>query len=109
MIALYDVKQLTTTFDEDGLPTSGHSVLETRQIDVQPIQWSQREARNRVEIEAGGIKFIPTFYGFTQQEAKITATNYITSDSGTSNLIVLRVYVHEDHLEMDLAEAEARG
>ncbi len=106
-IALYDIKELTNTLDEDGIPISGHTVIETRHFDVQPIQWSQRESKNRVEVEIGGMKYIPSLYGFTNEESKVTATNYLTKDSGTHNLIVLRTYEYEDHLEMDLAEAEA--
>ena len=108
MTRFYDVKVLTSVF-ADGVPTSSHTVVETRSIDVQPIQWSQRESVNRVEIELGGIKYIPTFYGFTAEEVLLTATNYITPDSGISNLIVLRTYEYEDHIEIDLAEAQARG
>ncbi len=106
-IALYDIKQLTSTKDADGIPVSGSVVVETRHFDVQPIQWSQRESKNRVEVQIGGITYIPSFYAFVNEESKVTATNYITRDSGTHNLIVLRIYPYEDHLEMDLAEAEA--
>ena len=106
MINLYDIKVLTSTM-ADGVPTSGHTVVETRNVDVQPIQWSQRESSNRVEVSVGGLTFIPTFYAFISKDSLVTSTNYITRNSGTSNLIVLRTYEHEDHLEMDLAEAEA--
>lgn len=107
-IDLYDVKELTSTM-ADGVFTSSHAVIEVRKIDVQPIQWSQREASNRIEIELGGIKYIPTFYGFAEKEAKVSATHWITTNSGSTNLMVLRTYEFEDHLEIDLVEAEARG
>ncbi|GAF75518.1 unnamed protein product, partial [marine sediment metagenome] len=38
--------------------------------------------------------------------SNITATNRITDDSGTTDLLVLRVYPFEDHLEIDLREVE---
>ena len=102
----YDVKSLTTTPDGDGGVVSGSTLIETILIDVQPIQWSQREGKNRVEVEIGGIKYLPSLYGFTQEDVKATASNYLTKDSGTINLIVLRTYAYEDHIEMDLVEAE---
>ena len=108
----YDVKLLSTTPDGDGGVVSASTYIETVLIDVQPIQWSQRESKNRVEVEIGGVKYIPTSYGFISFIPRnniplITATHFITKDSGTHNLVVLRTYPYEDHIEMDLSESQA--
>jgi len=103
----YDVKSRAETPDKDGAVTITWTVTETRMMEVQPVQWSQREARNRVEIEIGGVKYIPTHYGWVNSESLVTATNRITKDSGTTNLLVLRTYEYEDHIEMDLVTTES--
>ena len=97
----YDVRRSTESW-ADGVPTHTYTVIETREIDVQPVQWSSREAKNRYEIELGGEKFIPTMYGFCSNETLITAGDTISSDSGTTKWLCLRTYEHKDHTEFDL-------
>ena len=97
----YDVVRKTETYAE-GVNVDTYTTIETREIDVQPVQWSSMEAKNRYEIDIGGEKFIPTMYGFTSDETIITAGETITSDSGTTKWLCLRTYEHKDHTEFDL-------
>lgn len=105
MVSLYDIKRDSTTLT-DGVPTTTWTVVETRNLEVQPIQFSQREGANRAEVVIGGIKYVPTFVGWGSQEVDITATDRITADSGTTDYLVLRTYLFEDHREFDLRQVD---
>lgn len=100
----WDIRRQVSTLTPDGLPAVSWATIDSRQIDVQPVQWSQRESANRMEIELGGIKYVPTFYAWLPREADITATDTITEDSGANAFLVLRTYDYSDHTEADLVE-----
>jgi len=104
-VQLYDVLRKTTSF-ADGVSVPAYAHQTTAKFDLQPVQWSQRESTNRAEVEVGGVKFVPTFYGYCSSDIDVTATDRLTPDSGTTLFIALRVYDFEDHKEIDIREAE---
>ena len=101
MITSYDVKRKTEGKDPDGLPTITWATQSTYRVEVQPMRWDKDA---QVEIEIGGVKYVPTYKGFLDYNAEITATDRITENSGVTNLLVLRVHRYEDHNEIDLIE-----
>jgi hypothetical protein len=100
---LYDVKRQTITSDADGLPSTAVAVVETRYTEIQSLRWYEAAG---VEIELGGQRFTPTFRGWIEEEALVTAGDVMTKDSGTVDLLVLRVHVYESHKEIDLRETQ---
>jgi len=103
MIDLYDIKRDTETW-ADGVPTHTWTSIQTQKIEVQPIRFSAERSASIVTITVGGESYIPSFIGFVSIECKATATDRITMNSGTTELLVLRTYDFEDHKEMDLKE-----
>ena len=96
----YDIKRKSETW-ADGVPVITWSVFETRDIDVRPIKWEEAE---HAEITIGGETYIPAFRGFISVDSDVSASHRITKNSGTTDLLVLRVYEYEDHKEIDLQE-----
>lgn len=103
MIDQYDILRDTQTMS-DGVVLQTWVFQETRKMEVQPIRFSAERNATVVEIQIGGEKYIPSYRGWLEQEVDITATDRITSNSGTTNLMVLRCYEYEDHKEIDLRE-----
>jgi hypothetical protein len=103
MVELYDVKRKTTSYT-DGINTDTWTVIETRDFEVQPLRIGKGQRDDLVMIEVGGEQYIPSFFGFTHIDCDVTAADYITNDSGTTNYLVLRTYDYEDHKEMDLRD-----
>jgi len=99
MINRYDIKKQSETF-ADGVPTTTFTVRDTRNIDVRPI----RKDEALYTIELGGIKYTPQFRGFVSIDTTATASDRITQNSGTTDLLILRTYEYEDHKEFDLME-----
>ena len=106
MISLYDIKRKASTADKDGAYTHAYSVIETRKMDIQAVRFSAERSATIVTINLGGESYIPSFRGWVSTESNITATDRITNDSGTTDLLVLRVYKMEDHQAIDLREVE---
>ena len=102
---LYDITQKTDVWT-DGVSMPTWAVYETRKIEVQPLQLLKWGDFGRVEYSVGGQTYVPTFRGFISNESEITAANRITADSGTTNLLVLRVFEYADHKEIDLRDVE---
>ena len=105
MIDRYDIKIHTTSF-ADGVATDSWSVKSTEKVDVQPIRYNTGRGSSVLAIDVGGEAYVPSFRGFISIESDITATNRITNNSGTTDLLVLRTYDYEDHKEVDLREVD---
>ena len=103
MIDLYDIKSKTVTYS-DGVPSESWTVIFTQKIDVQPIRYNTGRGASVLAIDVGGEAYVPSFRGFLDLDSDITATDRITNNSGTINLLVLRTYDYEDHKEVDLRE-----
>ena len=103
-VALYDVRRDTDTKDADGLPLHSWAAFETRNIEVQPVRFSAERGSTVLVIEIGGEKYVPSFRGWLSIDSDVTATDRISPDSGTTDLLVLRTYDYEDHKEMDLKD-----
>ena len=106
MLEYYDVKRKTSTPDGDGGFTNAWTVVETREIDVQAVRFSAERSATIATIQVGGQIIIPSYRGWISSESDATATDRITPDSGTTDLLVLRTYDFEDHKEMDLKEVD---
>ena len=105
MIDLFDIRRKSTAYS-DGVDTITWTVNETRKMDLQPIKYTSSKSASVLEIEVGGEKYVPTFKCFTDMSSKMTATDRITSDSGTHLYLVLRTYDFEEHKEADLREVK---
>lgn len=99
----YDIKRKSVTM-ADGVPSTTWTIIDIRKIEVQPVRFSAERSASIVTINLGGQSFIPSFRGWCSIECDITATDRITNDSGTTDLLVLRTYEFEDHQEIDLRE-----
>jgi hypothetical protein len=100
MIESYDIKRLTTSMS-DGVPIDTWTVKETRKMEIRPIIWYRSE---QLQIDIGGQKFTPSFKGWIDSECLVTASDRITNNSGSTEMLVLRVHRFEDHQEIDLRE-----
>ena len=105
MTDLYDIKAKTVTY-ADGVPSETWAVKETRKADVQPIRYNTGRGSSVLAIDVGGESYVLSFRAFIDLDSDITATDTITNDSGTTNLLVLRTYDYEDHKEVDLREVD---
>ena len=105
MVKTYDIKQKSETW-EDGVPTLTWTVYETRKIDLQPLKWEEAES---AKVKIGGEIYVPAMRGWLSFDSNVTAANYITADSGTTDHIVLRAYKYEDHVEIDTQEVHENG
>ena len=103
MISLYDIKRDTETWD-DGVPTHTWTVLSTHKMEIQPVRFSAERSAAIVTINLGGESYVPSYRGWTTIDCSATATDRITADSGTTELLILRTYDFEDHKELDLKE-----
>ena len=103
MTELYDIKAKTVSY-ADGVPTESWAVKETTKIDCQPIRYNTGRGSAVLAIDVGGESYIPSFRAFIDLDSDITATDRITNNSGTTELLVLRTYDYEDHKEVDLRE-----
>lgn len=100
MIGMYDITRKTETM-EDGVPAVTWSVVETRELDVQSLRWYKTE---QMEVELAGQRYVPTFRGYIDVESTVTASDRLTGDSGTTNMLVLRTHEFESHKELDLRQ-----
>lgn len=103
MINNYDIKRKTDAW-ADGVNTPTWTVRDTRKIDLQGIRFSAERSAATLAIDIGGQSYVPSYRGFMEYDVDVTAADRITADSGTTDLLVLRVYPFEDHKEMDLKE-----
>ena len=103
MIDLYDIRRKSISF-ADGVDTPTWTVTQTIKLEVQPIRVSKGQRDDLVAIEIGGEQYIPNFYAWAPDNCEATATDHITSNSGTILYLVLRTYDYEDHKEMDLRQ-----
>ncbi len=100
MTSSYDIRYKSESRGIDGTPEITWVVRETRDMDVQSV----RSGEGLLEIQVGGERYLPTFRGFIATDANVTATDRVTADSGTTDLLVLRTYEYEGHKELDLKE-----
>ena len=105
MVNLYDVKRNTDTWD-DGVAIQSWTTVETRKFDIQSVRFSAERSATIVTINMGGESYVPSYRGWTSSESTVTATDRISANSGTSELLVLRTYDFEDHKELDLREVD---
>jgi len=103
-INLYDIKRKTEVFS-DGVSIPTWTTRETRRIDVRPVKMSMRQnSADQITVDVGGQVVIPSYRGFLSIETSAMAGDRVTVDSGTTDLVVLKVYEYEDHAEIDLRE-----
>ncbi len=107
-VTRYDIRRDVDTKDDDGLPIHTWSTIETRNIEVQPVRFSAERGSTVLTIEVGGEKYVPSFRGWLSVESNVTATDRITNNSATTELLVLRTYDYEDHKEIDLKDIKDR-
>ena len=99
---LFDIKRPSQTW-ADGVPTESYTVIETREMEFQPLP---PYGGAQGEIEVGGVREIPQYHSWFSLECLATSLDYITKNSGTTHYWILRTYDYEDHKEADLIQKE---